>query len=111
MDVLSAQPLATRPKSATDAAATARAAQALAEEMAGAAEALRAEREALIGQRETVPVEVGDRVRIPRFDVTGDVVAVSRSDDTCAVQAGQVRITCRASEVELLEKAASCVPG
>jgi DNA mismatch repair protein MutS2 len=94
----------------SEAAAAARAAQALAEEMAGAAETLRAEREALIGQRESAPVEVGDRVRIPRFDVVGDVVAVSRTDDTCAVQAGQVRITCRASEVEVIQKAAERTP-
>ena len=94
----------------SEAAAAARSAQALAEEMAGAAEALRAEREALIGQRETSPVEIGDRVRIPRFDVVGDVVAVDRADDTCAVQAGQVRITCRATEVERIEKAADRAP-
>jgi DNA mismatch repair protein MutS2 len=78
--------------------------------MAGAAETLRAEREALIGQRDAPPVELGDRVRIPRFDVVGDVVAVSRSDDTCAVQAGQVRITCRASEIEVIERAAERKP-
>lgn len=94
----------------SEAAATARAAQVLAEEMAGAAETLRVEREALIGERGTAPVEMGDRVRIPRFDVVGDVVAVSRTDDTCAVQAGQVRITCRASEVERIEKAADRTP-
>lgn len=94
----------------SEAAAATRAAQALAEEMAGTAEALRAEREALIGQRESPPVEIGDRVRIPRFDVLGDVVAVSRADDTCAVQAGQVRITCRASEIEVIERAAERKP-
>jgi DNA mismatch repair protein MutS2 len=83
-----------------------RAAQALAEEMARSAEALRAEREALIGQRERPTIEVGDRVRIPRYDVVGDVVALSRAEDTCAVQAGQVRITCRVSELDLVERAA-----
>lgn len=94
----------------SEAATAVRAAQALAEEMAGAAETLRAEREALIGQRDTPPVELGDRVRIPRFDVVGDVVAVNRADDTCAVQAGQVRITCRASELEVIERAAERKP-
>jgi DNA mismatch repair protein MutS2 len=93
----------------SEAEAGMRAAQALAEEMAGAAEALRAEREALIGERESAPVELGDRVRIPRYDVVGDVVSLSRSEDTCAVQAGQVRITCRASELEIVEKAADRV--
>lgn len=90
----------------SEAEAGMRAAQALAEEMAGAAETLRAEREALIGERESAPVEIGDRVRIPRYDVVGEVVALSRGEDGCAVQAGQVRITCRASELEIVEKAA-----
>jgi DNA mismatch repair protein MutS2 len=90
----------------SEAEASTRAAQALAEEMAGAAAALRVEREALIGQRDRPPIEVGDRVRIPRFDVVGDVVSLSRTEDTCAVQAGQVRITCRVSELEIVEKAA-----
>jgi DNA mismatch repair protein MutS2 len=93
----------------SEAEAGMRTAQALAEEMAGAAEALRAEREALIGERESAPVELGDRVRIPRYDVVGEVVALSRSEDSCAVQAGQVRITCRASELEIVEKAADRV--
>ena len=83
-----------------------RAAQALAEEMAASAEVLRAEREALIGQRERPAIEIGDRVRIPRYDVVGEVVALSRSEDTCAVQAGQVRITCRVSELDLVERTA-----
>ena len=82
-----------------------RAAQALAEEMAAAAAALRAEREALMGQRDRPPIERGDRVRIPRYDVIGEVVSLSRTEDTCAVQAGQVRITCRVSELDLVEKA------
>jgi DNA mismatch repair protein MutS2 len=93
----------------SEAEAGMRTAQALAEEMAGAAQALRAEREALIGERESAPVELGDRVRIPRYDVVGEVVALSRNEDSCAVQAGQVRITCRASELEIVEKAADRV--
>ena len=83
-----------------------RSAQALAEEMAASAEALRIEREALIGQRERQVIEIGDRVRIPRYDVVGEVVSMSRADDTCAVQAGQVRITCKVSELDLVERAA-----
>ena len=90
----------------SEAEASTRAAQALAEEMASAAEALRAEREALLGQRDRPPVEPGDLVRIPRYDVVGEVVSLSRTDDTCAVQAGQVRIACRASELEIVTKAA-----
>lgn len=91
----------------SEAEAGTRAAQALAEELAGVAEVLRAEREALIGQRDRPPIERGDRVRIPRYDVVGDVVSLSRTEDTCAVQAGQVRITCRMSELEIVEKAAN----
>ncbi|HUF89170.1 MAG TPA: Smr/MutS family protein [Gemmatimonadota bacterium] len=94
----------------SEAAAAARAAQALAEEMSDAAEALRAEREALVGQRDRPPIDPGDRVRIPRYDVTGEVVTLNRADDTCAVRAGQVRITCRVSELELVEKAAERTP-
>lgn len=94
----------------SEAAAAARAAQALAEEMSDAAEALRAEREALVGQRDRPPIDPGDRVRIPRYDVTGEVVSLNRADDTCAVRAGQVRITCRVSELELVEKAAERTP-
>ncbi|HYO47206.1 MAG TPA: Smr/MutS family protein [Gemmatimonadota bacterium] len=90
----------------SEAEAGTRAAQALAEELAGTAEVLRAEREALIGQRDRPPIERGDRVRIPRYDVVGDVVSLSRTEDTCAVQAGQVRITCRMSELEIVQKAA-----
>jgi DNA mismatch repair protein MutS2 len=89
----------------SEAAAATRTAQVLAEEMAGAAEALRAEREVLIGQRDRPQIELGDRVRIPRYGVVGEVVALSRAEDNCAVQAGQVRITCRVSELDLVEKA------
>ena len=90
----------------SEAEASTRAAQALAGELASAADALRAEREALLGQRDRPPVEPGDLVRIPRYDVVGEVVSLSRTDDTCAVQAGQVRIACRVSELEIVEKAA-----
>ncbi|MDX1661724.1 MAG: Smr/MutS family protein, partial [Gemmatimonadota bacterium] len=80
--------------------------RALAEEAERAAEALREERETLSETREIPPVEVGDRVRIPRYDLVGDVVELSRATDECTVQAGQVRISCRASEIEIVEKAA-----
>lgn len=77
----------------------------LAREAERAAEELRAERAALAGTGRGRPVAVGDRVRIPRYDVVGEVVALDRGDDTAAVQAGQVRITCRASECEPVDAA------
>lgn len=71
-----------------------------------AAEALRAEREALAESTRARPITVGDRVRIPRYDVVGEVVAIDRDEDAATVQAGQVRITCRASECEVLDPGA-----
>ncbi len=89
----------------------ARAAQGLAEEAARAAADLRAEREALAREAAArsepgarVDLEVGDRVRIPRYQVEGDLVAVDLVADACAVNVGQVRIACRLSEVEKVER-------
>ncbi|HJU86793.1 MAG TPA: Smr/MutS family protein, partial [Gemmatimonadota bacterium] len=48
----------------------------------------------------------GDRVRIPRYQIEGDVVAVDVLADACAVRVGQVRIACRLSEVERVERRA-----
>lgn len=85
-----------------EAEAAADSARVLADEAARAAADLRAEHEALTATRSPRPVTVGDRVRIPRYDVVGEVVAVDEADDSAAVQAGQVRITCRVSECELV---------
>ncbi|HET9581389.1 MAG TPA: Smr/MutS family protein [Gemmatimonadota bacterium] len=85
-------------------AATAQARQ-LARETERLAESLRAERDAALQVQPTSAVRVGDRVRIPRYDVTGIVVQASREADTATVQAGQVRITCRLSECEIVEPA------
>lgn len=93
-----------------EAEAAAQQSRALAEEAERAAEALREERESLAETREMPPVEVGDRVRIPRYDLVGDVVELSRADDECTVRSGQVRISCRASEIEIVEKAADREP-
>jgi DNA mismatch repair protein MutS2 len=89
-----------------EAEAEARSAQALADEAARTAAGLRAEREALRSETPMAEVEVGDRVRIPRYQVEGEVVAVDRVGDTCAVRVGQVRIACALSELEFLEPAA-----
>ena len=100
----------------TSALAEAEAAAAQAREMAReterVAEALRAERDQALQVRPSAAARVGDRVRIPRYDVTGVVVQASREQDTATVQAGQVRITCRLSECEVVEAAAEPVePG
>ncbi|HUP19827.1 MAG TPA: Smr/MutS family protein [Gemmatimonadota bacterium] len=93
-----------------EAAAAARAARLLAEEAEGTAEALRAERAALAETRPPADVEPGDRVRIPRYDLVGEVVELDRRADAAVVRAGQVRISCRASECEVVEKAAERSP-
>lgn len=93
-----------------EAEAAAEASRELAREAERAAKALRDERRAL-GERgapearDAVPIEIGDRVRIPRYDLEGEVVDLDRSEDEAAVQAGQVRIACRISECELLTSA------
>ncbi|MCK5439897.1 MAG: Smr/MutS family protein, partial [Gemmatimonadetes bacterium] len=76
----------------------------LAEEADRAATELRAQQEALAQERSVVPIELGDRVRIPRYDVVGEVVDLDRGEDVAAVKAGQIRISCRASECELIER-------
>jgi DNA mismatch repair protein MutS2 len=67
---------------------------------------LRAQQEALAQERSVVPIGLGDRVRIPRYDVVGEVVDLDRREDVAAVKAGQIRISCRASECELIQSAA-----
>ncbi|MGH7570546.1 MAG: endonuclease MutS2 [Gemmatimonadota bacterium] len=69
------------------------------------AESLRVERDAALRTRSVPTAGVGDRVRIPRYDVVGVVVELDREEDTAAVQAGQVRITCRLTECEVVEPA------
>ncbi len=86
-----------------EAQAEAEAARVLREEAESAAAALRAERESLARTRPAPRLGIGDRVRIPRYQVEGDVVEVDRAADGAVVRAGQVRITCRASECEVLE--------
>jgi DNA mismatch repair protein MutS2 len=83
-----------------EAEAEARSAQALADEAARTAAALRAEREALRAESPAIEVEVGDIVRIPRYQVEGELVEIDRLADTCAVSVGQVRIACHVSELE-----------
>ncbi|MDX1622407.1 MAG: Smr/MutS family protein [Gemmatimonadota bacterium] len=89
-----------------EAEAAAEASRALAQEAESAAEALRSEREALRkvrGEKEAPILRVGDRVRIPRYDLEGEVVEVDRQEAAATVRAGQVRIACEASECELVE--------
>lgn len=87
-----------------EAEAATRTSRALAVEAERAAEALRAEREALRSSAPAAPVAIGDRVRIPRYDVVGEIVELDRNADTCTVRAGRVRIACRASECEPVEE-------
>lgn len=93
-----------------EAEAQARAAQALADEAARAATALRSEREALRAEAPAHPVEIGDLVRIPRYQVEGELVEADRVADASAVRVGQVRIACKLSELELVESAADRRP-
>lgn len=88
-----------------EAEADAASARALAEEADRAVESLRTERDALTRERRTRPVRVGDRVRIPRYDVSGEVVEVDLANDAAVVRAGGIRISCRAAECELIEEA------
>ncbi|HKY60328.1 MAG TPA: Smr/MutS family protein [Gemmatimonadota bacterium] len=94
-----------RTSALAEAEAAAAQARELARETERVATSLRAERDAALRVQPSSAVRVGDRVRIPRYDVTGVVVQASREEDTAAVQAGQVRITCRLSECELVEAA------
>jgi DNA mismatch repair protein MutS2 len=93
-----------------EAEAAARSAQVLSEEANRAAAALRAEREALAAERPAPEVAVGDTVRIPRYQVEGELVEIDRLGDACAVRVGQVRIACRVSELELVASAAERQP-
>jgi DNA mismatch repair protein MutS2 len=86
-----------------EAEAAAAQARELARETERVAESLRAERDAALQVQPSSAARVGDPVRIPRYDVTGVVVQASREADTATVQAGQVRITCRLSECEVVE--------
>ncbi len=94
-----------RTSALAEAEAAADQARELAREAERAAASLRAERDAALELKPIAAARVGDRVRIPRYDVVGVVVEVDREEDTAAVQAGQVRITCRLSECEVLEPA------
>jgi DNA mismatch repair protein MutS2 len=78
----------------------------LAAEADRASAELRAQQEALADERSVVPIALGDQVRIPRYDVVGEIVDLDRREDVAAVKAGQIRISCRASECELIESAA-----
>ncbi|HUP00245.1 MAG TPA: Smr/MutS family protein [Gemmatimonadota bacterium] len=98
-----------------EAEAAAAASRALAADAERAAEALRAEREALTRTAADAPggasrVAVGARVRIPRYDVVGEVVELDAASGTATVQAGQVRIACRASECEIAGASGPLVP-
>ncbi len=94
-----------RTSALAEAEAAAAQARELARETERVAESLRAERDAALQIRPSSTARVGERVRIPRYDVTGVVVQASREEDTATVQAGQVRITCRLSECEVVEPA------
>jgi DNA mismatch repair protein MutS2 len=92
-----------RTSALAEAEATAAQARELARETERVAESLRAERDAALQVQPSSAARIGDRVRIPRYDVTGVVVQASPQADTATVQAGQVRITCRLSECEVVE--------
>jgi DNA mismatch repair protein MutS2 len=94
-----------RTSALAEAEAAAAQAREVARETERLAESLRVERDQALQVRPSAAARVGDRVRIPRYDVTGVVVQASREEDTATVQAGQVRITCRLSECEVVEAA------